>query len=76
MLKSQPQFMMQDHQLTVLLSILDAIGLLLELKTDIKFGISKPRIHQSLDKEASKLKERRIPKKNNPRRLKLINSIK
>ena len=68
--------MMQDPLLTALLSILDAIGLLLELKLDIKFGISKLKILQLLDKEISRLKERKTLKKNNQRKLKLINSIK
>jgi|NOAtaT_7_FD_contig_41_2829313_length_1122_multi_3_in_0_out_0_2 hypothetical protein len=76
MLKNQPQAMMLELQLIALLSILDAIGLLLELKLGIKFGISKPRILQSLDKETSKLKERKISKKDHQRRLRLINSIK
>lgn len=68
--------MMQDPLLTALLSILDAIGLLLELKLDIKFGISKLKILQLLDKEISRLKERKTSKRNNQRKLKLINSIK
>jgi len=76
MLKSQLQAMMQDHLLTASPSTQDAIGLPLELKLDIKFGTSKPRTPQSLEKEASRLKERRTWKRNNQRRLKLTNSIK
>lgn len=76
MLRSQPQCTMLEPQWTVLPSTQEATGSQLVLRTDGKFGTSRPRTTQSLRKDNTKLKERRTSKKNKAKRLRLTNSTK